>query len=100
MRSSMMKSPSPLEFRSTRITHSRMSKRKIGLMNLITDAAAGLLQAAQVAAHAAVEDLADVDVAELAVEPAQAALGLGAVTVNVAARDLVDRLAAARDAEP
>ena len=50
--------------------------------------------------QAALEDLADVDVAQLAVEPAQQPLGFGGVLVVVAAGDLVERLAAAGHAEP
>src|SRR4051794_26550596 len=70
------------------------------MMDLVADADAGLLQPEEVAGEPAVEDLAHVDVAELALEPAEEALGLGAVAVDVAAGELVERLAAARDAEP
>ena len=74
--------------------------KKIGPLDLVTDAVAGGLDAVEEREQAAFEDLADVDVAELAVEPAQQPLGLAGVLVVVAAGDLVERLAAAGHAEP
>src|SRR4051812_36721877 len=80
--------------------HFIKSNYEVSVMDLIADAVAGLLQAAEVAGEPAIEDLAHVDVAELAVEPAEPSFGLGAVAVDVAAGDLVERFAAVRDAEP
>ena len=77
-----------------------LSNQEIGPLNLLADAEAGGLDAVEEREQPALEDLADVDVAQLAVEPAQQALGLAGVLVVVAAGDLLERLAAAGDAEP
>ena len=50
--------------------------------------------------EAPAEDLVDVDVPQLAVEPAEQALGLGANPSSSPPGDLAERLAAAGDAEP
>src|SRR5438128_1772889 len=58
---------------------------EISLVDLVGDEVAGVLDADEERGEPLAEDLAHVDVAELAVEPTEPSLGLGGVAVVIAA---------------
>ena len=60
---------------------------------------ASRLDAVEEGEKAAFEDLAHVDIAQLAIEPAQQSLGFAPIFIVVATGDLLERLAAAGDAK-
>src|SRR4051812_46352919 len=74
------------------------SGEEIRLVDFTADAVASVLDPGQERADSLAEDLADVDVAELAVEAVESPLGLGAESGPFG--DDAERFEAAGDAEP
>ena len=69
-------------------------------LDLLADAATRDLNAVEEREQPALEDLADVDISQFALQAAQQPLGLGDVLIFIAAGDLTERLSTAGHAEP